>query len=179
VGQAIRFPAIVLPYPAWRANRERAEHILLIALHWWAASHSDGADPVPRLREVPDAADAHAQLFERRLMPVVVYPARRPVAVLPPRSLRLPRGKTCPLHAACLAQAREVQLTDRALRTTLLSIQGADSVFVPSEDVGTFFKEVWLYLRRWRPSGRADATPSAWMAVASAGRIDNNPTDSE
>lgn len=153
-------------YPAVTRALDSAESTLLLAVRWWVADHRQGTDPLPRLCEALDGAGAHDAAFSvDRLMAVVARTARRPVAVHCPRCPRVSEDEQQLLYAASLVQADEGPLAERALRTALLSAQGAAFAIGPLDGVAELFGLARLFFaRRWRPAEQPPLTGAveAW-----------------
>jgi hypothetical protein len=99
-----------------------------------------------------DTAGVHDAAFSvDRLMAVFVRTARRPIAVRCPRCPGLSEDERHLLHAASLVQAGDRKMAERALRTALLSAQGAEFALGPLQGLGDLFAEAKLLFRRRRP----------------------------
>lgn len=151
MGQVVQLPDLPR-YPEASTDLDPPECVLLIAMRWWVADRRQGADPLPRLCQALATAGAHDAAFSvDRLMAIVAGSATRPVAVHCPRCPGLSDDERHLLHVASLVQAGKRDVAERALRTALLSAQGAEFALGPLEDVGTLFAEARLFFRRRRP----------------------------
>jgi hypothetical protein len=149
MGQVIRLPAPMPAYPDCAADLDRAECVLLIAIRWWAADHRQGTDPLPRLCEALNTAGAHDAAFSvDRLMATVARSARQPVVIHCPRCRALSLDEKHLLHAASLAQDGDAARAEKALRTALLSAQGAEFALGPLEGIAELFTKARLLLRK-------------------------------
>ncbi|MBN8901990.1 MAG: hypothetical protein BGO51_08930 [Rhodospirillales bacterium 69-11] len=156
MAQIVQLPLPAPAYPAEAAALDRAECVLLVALRWWVAARRDGEDPLPRLCQGLGTAGAHDAAFSvDALMNVIGRTARRPIAVHCPRCPRLSSDEVSLLHAASLAQAGDAPCAERALRTALLSAQGAEFALGPLEGLAILFAEAGLRLRRRRTPSEA------------------------
>lgn len=157
MGQVIRLPAPPPAYPDQSAKLDPAECVLLIGLRWWVADRLEGTDPLPRLCQALDAAGAHDVAFSvDRLMSVVARSATRPVVVHCPRCPGLSNDERHLLHAASLVQAGNAQRAEKALRTALLSAQGAEFALGPLQGIGELFAAARLLFRRRSPPPAGD-----------------------
>jgi hypothetical protein len=151
MGQIIPLNASHPAYPAGTSDLEPAESVLLLAVRWWVADYREGEDPLPRLCEAMGRAGAHDAAFSvDRLMQVVARSARRSVAIHCPRCPNLSDDEKHLLHAASLVQAGDGERAERALRTALLSAQGAEIALAPLEGLSELFTEARLRFRRRR-----------------------------
>jgi hypothetical protein len=73
---------------------------------------------------------------------------RRPIAIHCPLCGAVSEDEKHLLHAASLAQSGPDELAERALRTALLSAQGAEFALGPLEGLGTLFAAAGLLFRR-------------------------------
>ncbi|MBN8875036.1 MAG: hypothetical protein J0H67_19540 [Rhodospirillales bacterium] len=160
----VQLPLPAPAYPGEAADLDRAECVLLIALRWWVAARREGEDPLPRLCQGLDTAGAHDAAFSvDALMSVVGRTARRPIAVHCPRCPRLSSDEVSLLHAASLAQEGQSARAERALRSALLSAQGAEFALGPLEGLATLFAEAGLTLRRRRAPAADTPGSVAWV----------------
>lgn len=161
MGQVIELTVLQSRYPATTADLDPVESVLLLAIRWWVADYREGDDPLPRLCEGMGHAGAHDAAFSvDRLMQVVAKTARHPIAIHCPRCPNLSGDETQLLHAASLAQSGESDRAERALRTALLSAQGAEFALGPLEGLGELLAEAKLRFRR-RRSPEMEARPPA------------------
>jgi hypothetical protein len=153
MGQIIRLPvALVTEYPDTSAALDRASCVLLIGLRWWIADFRERDDPLPRLCRAMDVAGAHDAAFSvDQLMAAIVRFAQRQVTIHCPRCPTLSDDEKHLLNAARLVQDGQSKMAERALRTTLLSAQGAEFALGPLQGLSELFAEAEL-LFRWRPS---------------------------
>jgi hypothetical protein len=150
MGQVIYLP--VRPaYPAGSTELDPAECVLLIAVRWWVADRRCGIDPLPRLCEALETRALDAAFSIDRLMSIVVRSVRQPIAIHCPRCPRVSDDEKNLLHAASLAQAGDAERAEKALRTTLLSAQGAEFALGPLEGIGELFAAARLLFRRRSP----------------------------
>jgi hypothetical protein len=157
MGQVLRLPPRSPRYPDRSGELDTAECVLLIAVRWWFADHRGGADPLPRLCQALDIAGAHDAAFSiDRLMAIVRRSARRPIAIHAPRCPGLSNDEKHLLHAASLAQCGEALRAEKALRTALLSAQGAEFALGPLQGLGELFAEARLRFRRRSPPAAGD-----------------------
>jgi hypothetical protein len=100
MGQLIPFPARPTAFPDEAAGLETAECVLLLAIRWWVEDYRAGADPIPRLCEALDNADAPDAAFSiDGLMTTLARLARRPVDIHCPRCPALSADEKQLLHA--------------------------------------------------------------------------------
>jgi len=149
MGQLIEFPAVVAAYPSAAAKLERPECLLLAAIRWWVVDHIRGTDPLPRLSRSMYAVGAHDAAFSiDRLMSVVARAVRRPIAIHCPLCGAVSEDEKHLLHAASVAQSGPSDVAERALRTALLSGQGAEFALGPLMGLGQLFAQAGLLFRR-------------------------------
>jgi hypothetical protein len=149
MGQIVPFPVRPTTYPDQAAELETAECVLLLAIRWWVADYKTGADPIPRLREALDSADAHDAAFSiDSLMTTLAQAARHPVAIHCPRCPALSIDEKHLLHAASLAQTSSAAVAESALRTALLSADGAAFAVGALEGLGQLFSQARLFFTR-------------------------------
>jgi hypothetical protein len=149
MGQVLRLDACSDGYPSTAAALETAETAFLHVLRGWVAAYRRREDPVPALCEMIDTAGARDAAFSvDRLMAVFARTVRRPIAIHCPPCPHLSDDEKCLLHAANLAQAGDRLLTERALRTALLSASGAGFALGPLDGLGGLFAKARLFLRR-------------------------------
>jgi hypothetical protein len=167
VGQIIRLPvALVTEYPDTSAALVPASCVLLIGVRWigvrwWITDFRERDDPLPRLCRAMDVAGAHDAAFSvDQLMAAVVRFVQRPVIIHCPRCPTLSEDEKHLLNAARLVQAGQSQMAERALRTALLSAQGAKFALGPLQGLGELFAEAKL-LFHWRQPPAADMTTPA------------------
>lgn len=145
-----RSPSIAIPtaYPANMQSLDAAEGVLLAAIRWWVAGVLRGEDPVPLLCRDLSKAGAHDAAFSiAALMHIVLRTVQRPIAIHCPRCPNLSTDETHLLRAAGLAQADAADLAERALRTALLSAQGAEFALGPLLGLGSIFIKARLIFR--------------------------------
>lgn len=160
MAQLIRFPVPPIPYPHRSTDLDTAEYALLIAVRWWVANHRNGTDPLPRLCQALGVAGVRDAAFSvDQLMSIVARTARHPIAIHCPCCPGLSADEMCLLHAAGIAQAGNEQLAEKALRTALLSAQGAEFALGPLEGLGELFAEARLFLRKRSAPWQAHTTP--------------------
>jgi hypothetical protein len=117
-------------------------------------SFREGEDPIPCLLQgLETAGTADAAFSTDGVMSIVARIARRPVDIRCPRCPRLPDDEKHLLRAASLAQNGDRDMTEKALRTTLLSPQAAEFAFGPLEGLGEIFAKARLFLSPRRLSG--------------------------
>ena len=152
MGQIIRLPVIAAGYPETSAGLDPAECVLLSAVRWWVDARRHGDDPMPRLRQGLETAGTRDAAFSvDALMTIVARTVRQPIAIHCPRCPHLSGDEKRLLHVAGLAQAGDRHLAEKALRTALLSAQGAEFALGLLEGVGELFAEARLFFRRRRP----------------------------
>jgi hypothetical protein len=76
-------------------------------------------------------------------MSVVARSARQPIAIHCPRCPHVSDDEKTLLHAASLAQAGDAQRVEKALRTALLSAQGAEFALGPRRNRRGSCPEQW------------------------------------
>ena len=170
MGQIIAFPtAPAVPHLA--ANLGTADCILLLAIRWWAADFRLGIDPIPRLRDALTHARAcNAAILIDAFMSVVARTVRRPATINGPRCPQLSADEQQLLYAASLTQDDQGKLAEKALRTALLSAEGAAFAVGELEALGALFSQVCLFFgRRTSPAANPDndsrtawSPPAAW-----------------
>ncbi|HET7880373.1 MAG TPA: hypothetical protein VFL55_05765 [Acetobacteraceae bacterium] len=149
MGQLIEFPAVAAAYPSLAARLERPECVLLAAIRWWVMDHIRGTDPLARLCRSMDTLGAHAAAFSiDRLMSVVARTVLRPIEIHCPLCGAVSEDEKHLLRAASLAQSGPGVIVERALRTALLSAQGAEFALGPLEGLGELFGRAGLLFRR-------------------------------
>jgi len=92
-------------------------------------------------------------------MAVVARSVRQPIAIHCPRCPHVSGDEKSLLHAARLAQAGNAKRAEKALRTALLSAQGAEFALGPLEGTGELFAAAQLLFRRRSPPTTGDVTP--------------------
>jgi len=172
MGQLIRLPLPLPAYPDGAAELDPAECVLLFAIRRWLADHRCSIDPLPRLCQALDIAGAHDAAFSvDRMMTVIGGTLRRPVVIHCPECSHVSDDEKILLHAASLAQAGDAQRAEKALRTALLSAQGAEFALGSFESLGELFTAAHLRLRRRSPPPPADVAAQIiepWFAVGSS-----------
>jgi hypothetical protein len=151
MGQIVAFPAPPTPYPDLTADLDKAECVLLVAIRSWVACYREGEDPIPHLCQGLETAGAHDAAFSiDRLMALVARVVTRPVDIRCARRPQVSLDEKHLLRAASLAQSGDSGLAEKALRTTLLSAQGAEFAVGSLEDLGELFRQARLMLSRRR-----------------------------
>jgi hypothetical protein len=167
MGQVIQLAFPSTDYPPTKHALGSAESVFLIAVRWWVADYRQGEDPLPRLCEAMRAAGAHDAAFSvDQLMAIVARSARQQIAIHCPDCPHLSADEKHLLHAASLAQASRSDLAERALRTALLSAQGAEFALGPLEGLSKLFTEARLHFcRRRAPAADRPGAHAveAWM----------------
>jgi hypothetical protein len=170
VGQIIPLP-VSTPHPNNSAALDPAECILLIAIRWWVDSYRRDEDPMPRLCQGLEAAGTCDAAFSiDALMAIIARTVRQPIVIHCPRCPHLSDDERHLLHAASLTQAGDRRLAEKALRTALLSAQGAEFALGPLQGLGELFAEAGFFFRRRRPPVTEQAPATAvepWMPSAS------------
>jgi len=152
MGQLIAFPAHSTPYPDRAADLDTADCVLILAIRWWVENYKAGADPIPRLREALETAGAHDAAFSiDGLMTIIARLARYQVDIRCPRCPNVSDDEKQLLHAASLAQAGSGPLAEKALRTALLSAEGAAFAACTLEGLGDLFAKARLFFTRRAP----------------------------
>jgi hypothetical protein len=152
VGQIIRLPVVAARYPETAAALDPPERALLAAIRWWVADFRERDDPLPRLCQVMDTAGVHDAAFSvDQLMAVFIRTAWRSTTIHCPDCPNLSEDEMHLLNAASLVQAGESKMAERALRTALLSAQGAEFALGPLRGLGELFAEARLIFQRRKP----------------------------
>ena len=129
-----------------------AECILLTAIRGWVAAYRHDDDPMPGLIQgLGNTGACDAAFSIDALMAIIAQSVQQPVIVHCPRCPHLSDDERHLLHAASLAQAGDGHLAEMALRTALLSAQGAEFALGPLHGLGELFAEAGLHFRRRRP----------------------------
>jgi hypothetical protein len=148
VGQVIQFQQSVDPYPERRSGLDDQEAVLLIGLRWWAEDTSRQRDPLPRLRRGMGIAGLlESALPIDAFMIIAGRSTYRAIEVHEPGCDCLSQDEKYLLHAASLVQAGHNALAERALRTALLTAQGADMALGPLTVIGQLFSSDRLFFR--------------------------------
>jgi hypothetical protein len=175
MGQIIHLPARPPAYPDLSAQPDPAECVLLIALRWLVADHQCSVDPLPRLCQALETAGALDAAFSvDRLMAGVARSVRQQIAVHRPRCPRVSGDDKCLLHAAGLAQVGDRPRAEKALRSALLSAQGAEFALGPLEGLGELFAAARLVFRRRSSPAISDIAPQIvepWFPTGSLNTI--------
>jgi hypothetical protein len=161
VGQIIQLPLSSAAYPDTPAALDPAEHALLTAIRWWVDAYRRDEDPMPRLcqgLEMAGMCDAAISLDA--WMAIIARTVQQPIAIHCPRCPDLSDDERHLLHAASLAQVGDSLLAQKALRTALLSGQGAEFALGPLQGLGELFSEAGWFFRQRRPPV-ADRPPTA------------------
>jgi hypothetical protein len=170
MGQVIPFPTQPTPYPDQIENLGAADGVFLLAMRWWVEDYRANVDPIPRLQTALHKAGAHDAAFPiDSLMTTVARGARRTVDVHCPLCPSLSDDEKQLLYVASLVQANNAPLADRALRTALLSADGAAFAVESLEDLSEFFTKARLFFaKRVAPAPLPDAndTREAWSPPA-------------
>jgi hypothetical protein len=158
MGKVIVFPQCI-PYPNRAADLGPADGVLLIAIRSWVEGFRANTDPMAGICQQLHAAGAPDAAFSiDGLMSVIAHLVRRPVDIHCPRCPNLSRDEQQLLHAASLAQAGDKHLAEKALRTTLLSAEGAAFAVGPLEGLSALFIQARLFLTRHLPPATGRAT---------------------
>ncbi len=162
MGEIFRLPVTPTGYPDNTAALDPAERVLLSAIRWWVTDFHQHDDPLPRLCQAMGAAGAHDAAFSvDQLMAVFVRSARRPLAILCLCCSDLSDDEKHLLNAVSLVQAGESKRAERALRTALLSAQGAELALGPLRSLGELFAESRLFFLRRKPPVAAQVLTEA------------------
>jgi hypothetical protein len=162
MGQIIAFPAIPVPYPDLAAELGGADCVLLLSIRRWVEDYRAGADPIPRLCEaLANTGAGDAAFVIDALMTVVARTGRRPVAINCPLCPHVSFDEKQLLHAASLTQASDGKLAEKALRTALLSAEGAAFAVGELEGLANLFAKARLFFAR-RTSPPSDDGRDAW-----------------
>jgi hypothetical protein len=163
MGQIIAFPVQPTPYPDHTEDLGTADCVLLLAIRWWVEDYRASTDPMPRLRSALQDAGAHDAAFPiDGLMTTIARVARRPVDIHCPRCPHVSDAEKQLLHAASLVQACNAPLAEKALRTALLSAEGAEFALAALEGLGTLFAQARLFFtRRAAPALELDSSLEA------------------
>jgi hypothetical protein len=166
MGQVIAFPVHPLSYPDLATELGTADCILLIAIRWWVEAYRAREDPILRLCQGLETADAHDAAFSiDGFMAIVTHVARRPVDVHFPRCPNVSRDEKLLLHTASLVQASNSSLAEKVLRTEWLSAEGAAFAVGSLEGLGELFAKARLFLTPRTlsvPDADADDGPVPW-----------------
>ncbi len=162
MGQVIRFTAVSRTYPAAIAALDVAERLLLGAVRWWVVTFQRRESPLPQLcADMADAGVHDAAFSVDTLMAVVACTARRTVDIHRPQCAALSEDEQRLLHAASLAQAGDSELAEQALRSALLTAQGAEFALGTLTELGDMFAMAGLFFPRRRLPRERSAT-EAW-----------------
>ena len=149
MGQVIAFPFSLMPYSDLAADLDTAECVLLMAVRWWVVSRRGGQDPIPCLLQGLQPAGAGGAAYSiDRLMTVVDRVITRPIEIQLPRCPNISLDEKRLLWAASYMQAGERKSAEKVLRTTLLSVQGAEFAIGALEGLGELFAQAQLFLSR-------------------------------
>jgi hypothetical protein len=94
-------------------------------------------------------------------MATIARTVQQRITIHCPRCPRLSDDERHLLHAASLAQAGDGHLAEKALRSALLSAQGAEFALGPLWGPGELFAEAGLFFRRRRPPVTDEASSAA------------------
>ena len=162
MGHIIRLPVRPARYPDVAAAVDPVECVLVIAVRWWVESYRRDEDPMPRLCQGQKIAGSGDATFSTdSFMAIIARTVRQPIAIHCPRCPLLSDDEKLLLLAANLAPAADSRLAEQALRTALLSAQGAEFALVPLERLGALLAEARLVCRRRRPSAEVLAPSEA------------------
>jgi hypothetical protein len=168
MGQIIAFPIQSTPYPDRAEDLGTADCVLLLAMRWWVEDYRASADPIPRLQSALLNAGAHGAAFSiDSLMTTLARVARRPVDVHCPRCPNVSDDEKYLLHVASLVQACNAPLAEKALRTALLSAEGAAFAVGALEGLGELFAKARLFFTRRAPPVTElgdDVTREGWSS---------------
>lgn len=140
----------VIPFRARRVDRtagalQQADAAFLDATRRWAASFRARQDPLPGLRRhLHPLGAAEAAFSVNALMEIVARTLRRPIDIHCPGCSCLSPDERRLLDAAALAQAGDHERAERALRSALLSAQGAEFALGPLAGLGRLFARAGL-----------------------------------
>lgn len=164
-------PRVLRGYPASLDALDQAEHVLLGNIRHWVAAVRRAADPVPQLSQAMETQGvAAAALSIDMFLRIVGRTARHPVEVRCPHCARLATDEQTILHAARLAQGRDIRMAEEILRDAMLPPLGASFAMGPLEGLGRIFTAAGLILpSRSMPAAKdapvADLMP--WLPHAS------------
>jgi hypothetical protein len=175
MGQIVRPPVLAAGYPDTSAALDPAETLFLTAIRRWVAAYRGGEDPMPPLsHDLAAAGTRDAALSVDALMAIVARTLRQPIAIHCPRCPHISGDEKHLLHAASLAQGGDADLAAKALRTALLTAQGAEFAIGPLEGLGELFAMARLFFRRRKPASEDDAPidqPESWDPSVPPGTI--------
>jgi hypothetical protein len=161
MGQVVPFPTRPIAPAAKASDLPTAECVLLLAIRWWVEDYCAGADPMPRLREALDKAGAHDAAFSiDGLMTSLAHVTRRRLSIHCPRCPDLSNDERRLLEAASLTQSGRIDLAQQALRTALLSSDGAACAIDALDGLCEIFGQTRLFFAR-RPEPSQDGV-EAW-----------------
>jgi hypothetical protein len=130
----IRLSAHSVIYADDVARLDPAERVLPIARRWWVADRHRGDDRLPRLYQALNVAGVRdGGLPADQLIRVVVPSARRLIDIGCSPCSHLFDDEKQVLNATSLRQTGKSDVTQRALRTALLSAHGAEFALGPLE----------------------------------------------
>lgn len=165
-------PRVLRGYPATVAALEPSERLFLGQVRLWVQAVRQGLNPVPALRQAMAAQGVGAAAMSiDMLMRILGRAARRPVEVRCPACSRLAADEQALLHAARLAQGRDMRLAEETLRAALLSPVAASFAMGPLEGLGRIFAAAGLPLpSRALPAGSAAPADSVtpWLPALPA-----------
>jgi hypothetical protein len=151
MAQIIPFIPMPASYPTRTTLLDAAKRAFLMAIRRWVCGFRRGEDPVPHLCQHLHAAGARDAAFSiDALMAIVARTVRQPVAIHCPQYPHLSTDQTHLMRAACLVQAGESALAERALRTVLLSASSTEFALGALEGLGGLFARASLRFTRRR-----------------------------
>jgi hypothetical protein len=148
--------------------------ILLIAIRWWVEGYRRSTDAGPRLHQSLEIAGvAAATAPVQAMMETIAETVQRPLAIHAPRCPCLSDDERQLLDAALLAQRGHEALAERALRTALLSAQGAEIAVTELVAIGGLFEAARLCFSRRRvaPHSTMPAELESWKPTHHSGTV--------
>lgn len=151
MGQVVSFNATPSAYPPPTASLDSAESAVLITIRWLAAAFRGGEAPMPHLFQRVETTGTHGAAFSVNvLIGVIARTARHLLEIHCTRCPHLSDDEKHTLHAERLAQAGKNAMAACALRTALLTAQGAEFALGPLKGLGELFTEAKLFFHRQR-----------------------------
>jgi hypothetical protein len=166
VTEIIQFPGLDIGCPTSVAELGAAGCVLLIAMRWWVEGYRHGENALPRLYQGLEIAGAPAAVGPiQSMMDSIAQTVQRPLQIHAPSCPCLSSDERQLLDAAQLAQQGHEALAERALRTALLSAQGAEIAITKLSDIGALFAAARLYFNRRRGArnGEMPMTHESWV----------------